>query len=66
MFELGRINEQQKEAILNTEGPMLIIAGPGTGKTLTLVKRIAYLVAQRRMDDISRNSIGGQYATSFK
>ena len=49
MFELGRINEQQKEAILNTEGPMLIIAGPGTGKTLTLVKRIAYLVAEKQV-----------------
>lgn len=39
-----QMNEAQKEAIQTTEGPLLMIAGPGTGKTFTLVKRISYLV----------------------
>ncbi len=38
------LNEQQQEAIFATEGPLLIIAGPGTGKTLVLVLRTAYLL----------------------
>lgn len=37
-------NPQQLEAILATEGPVLIIAGPGSGKTFTLVERIVYLI----------------------
>lgn len=39
-------NPDQLEAILATEGPVLIIAGPGSGKTFTLVERIVYLIAQ--------------------
>ena len=46
-FEFGQVNEAQKEAIQATEGPVLIIAGPGTGKTFTLVKRLAYLVIEK-------------------
>lgn len=41
------INPGQQKAIETTEGPVLIIAGPGTGKTFTLVKRIAHLVADK-------------------
>lgn len=37
-------NKEQQEAILCTEGPLLIIAGPGSGKTMTLVERIVYLI----------------------
>ena len=43
-FDFGNANEQQKEAIRTMEGPLLVIAGPGTGKTFTLVKRIAYMI----------------------
>ncbi len=46
-FDFGNANEQQKEAIQNTEGPLLIIAGPGTGKTFTLVQRIVYLITEK-------------------
>lgn len=46
-FDFGNANEQQKEAIQTTEGPLLIIAGPGTGKTFTLVKRIVYLITEK-------------------
>ncbi len=46
-FDFGLANDAQKEAILATEGPVLMIAGPGTGKTFTLVKRISYLVREK-------------------
>ncbi|RJX30884.1 MAG: ATP-dependent helicase [Oxalobacter sp.] len=38
---------QQLEAIVATEGPVLIIAGPGSGKTFTLVERIVYLITHK-------------------
>lgn len=37
-------NENQRSAIFATDGPVLIIAGPGSGKTFTLVERIVYLI----------------------
>ena len=42
-------NPQQQEAIRTTEGPLLIIAGPGSGKTFTLVERIYHLISERRI-----------------
>ena len=47
MFDFGLANEKQRQAIRETEGPVLMIAGPGTGKTFTLVKRLAYLVINK-------------------
>lgn len=46
MFDFGNANEQQKDAIKTTEGPVLITAGPGTGKTFTLVQRAIYLIQE--------------------
>ena len=49
MFDFTRVNDDQKKAVTAADGPVLIIAGPGTGKTFTLVKRIAYLVLEKHV-----------------
>ncbi len=41
---LSYLNEQQKEAVLYTEGPLLILAGAGTGKTSVLTSRLAHII----------------------
>ena len=48
-FDFSNANESQKEAITTTNGPLLILAGPGTGKTFTLIQRAIFLIQKKRV-----------------
>ncbi len=43
----SRLNEQQKKAVLHTKSPILVVAGPGTGKTYVIVEKVKYLINKK-------------------
>lgn len=50
-IELGiDLNDVQKKVVLNTEGPTLVLACPGSGKTTTMIMRIGYLIEEKRIN----------------
>ena len=49
--EFGHLNERQLEGVLTTEGPLLLLAGAGSGKTTVLINRIVNLLQFGRASD---------------
>ena len=48
-MNIDSLNERQKEAVINTNGPMLILAGAGSGKTKVLTTKVAYLIEEKNI-----------------
>ena len=56
MFDADELNPEQRTAATHGEGPLLIVAGAGTGKTTTLAARVAWLVAERAVAPGNRSA----------
>ena len=49
---LKDLNSAQKEAVISTDGPILVVAGAGSGKTKVLTSRIAHIIKNKKLFQI--------------
>jgi DNA helicase II / ATP-dependent DNA helicase PcrA len=49
-FDFENLNEKQKQAVMHQNGPLLIVAGPGTGKTSVIVSKILDLALNKNVE----------------
>lgn len=50
---LNKLNEEQKNAVIKTDGPTTILAGAGSGKTRVLVYKVLYLITEKNIDPLN-------------
>ena len=63
IMNLDYLNDRQKEAVLYGDGPLLILAGAGSGKTSVLTKRVAYLIKERIIKEVGKEGYDIQIST---
>lgn len=52
-MDLSNLNDKQKEAVLHDKGPLLVVAGAGSGKTRVLTTSIAYLIKEKKVNPVN-------------
>ena len=52
-MDLSNLNDKQKEAVLHDKGPLLVVAGAGSGKTRVLTTSIAYLIKEKNVNPVN-------------